>query len=154
MLNKTRSRFFTENRRFLCQINDLTKKLISRKFLYAIAWHSAVPCGNYGILMQKFRESNFLLKNFIINWFDLKNVHKSEFIVFNTLCVFWNFPHCVWYKVNELISRNIFQVKAKFWHFYAVKYLRKNAFRAASALIRDFEKLYQRHQMWWLTFFH
>ena len=31
---------------------------------------------------QKFREINFLLKNFTLNWFDEKNFHGSEFLVF------------------------------------------------------------------------
>ena len=34
------------------------------------------------IFRKKFRESNFLLKNFAQNWFDGKNVHGIEFLVF------------------------------------------------------------------------
>ena len=33
------------------------------------------------IFSQKFREINFLLKNFTLNWFDEKNFHGNEFLV-------------------------------------------------------------------------
>ena len=38
------------------------------------------------IFSQKFREINFLLKNFTLSWFDEKKLDGSEFLVF---------PHCV-----------------------------------------------------------
>ena len=38
------------------------------------------------IFSQKFRESNFLQKNFTLNWFDEKKLYGREFLVF---------PHCV-----------------------------------------------------------
>ena len=56
---------------------------------------------------QKFRESNFLQKNFTLNWFDEKNLHGREFLVF---------PHCV-------------AVMLKFQNYNLTRFWKKISFR-------------------------
>ena len=59
----------------------------SRSFRHVLIF---THCGNYGILLSRFYckkslKSMFYERNFTLNWFDGKNLHGSEFLVF---------PHC------------------------------------------------------------
>ena len=60
------------------------------------------------IFSQKFRKSNFLLKNSTLNWFDEKNCMAVNFSFFHT--VFLELPHCA-HCVTEILSHNSFMTK-------------------------------------------
>ena len=68
--------------KFLPKMPDRELRLFSH-------WNAVWKLRNFTatILSQKFREINFLLKNFTLNWLDEKNLYGSEFLVFlHTLC--------------------------------------------------------------------
>ena len=94
----------------------IKKKLLKRRFhgklLVMIAFLSAFPRHRHSVeitesycnatfFSQNFRENNFLLMNFTLNWFDEKNLHGSEFFVFP-----------VWQSTTS-------KCRFFFWHFNA-----------------------------------
>ena len=70
-------------------------------------WNTVWKLRNFTatIFSQKFREINFLLKNFTLSWFDEKKLDGSEFLVF---------PHCVF---DEIFWRNL---RIKCWQTISV----------------------------------
>ena len=104
--NQLFSNFFSKTVAFT---KFLSKKSVRERLsIITTLWLSTVwKLRNFTatIFSQKFRESNFLLINFTINWFDEKNLYGSEFLVF---------PHCeiLVFGVSRIISTWLKSIKS------------------------------------------